>query len=182
MSNLLRRAVKIAIWPAMLMIVAKFLSIFIISTVCNYGFNFDTGTDGLFSVQIYYSNSDITLFVNSYSNLVMLLVLAIPTYYSIIKTTIYQTSLQNPRTVVKLTKINILKWITRKDVSFLQIFIWDCFLLLSSAIILAQTLQGDCYTWIGVLAGALSLVSIWGTVKTYDEETAKLYPKEEHYY
>jgi hypothetical protein len=112
----------------------------------------------------------------------MLLFLAVPTLYFIIKTSIYQTTLQNPRTLVKITKFNILKWVTKKDVSFLHIFVWTAFLTIASIIIIAHTLQSQTYSWIGVSAGVTSLLSIWGTIRTFELETDKIYPKENSYY
>ena len=182
MSKLLKRALKISLTPAILMIAGKFLGILIPSILYDLEFFVQNDIQGLVSVQILFTDSNITLFVNSVSNLTMLLFLAIPTMYLIIKTSIYQTTLQNPRTVVKITRLNILKWITKKDTSFLQIFIWTAFLTIASIITVIHTLQGQTYDWIGITAGVLSLLCIWGTIKTFELETDKIYPKENNYY
>lgn len=164
------------------MIAAKFLSILIISSIYDLEFYVDNQLEGLYSVQIFYTDSNTTLFVNSISDLVMLIVLAIPTFYFIIKTSIYQTTFQNPRTVVKITRLNILKWITKQDTSFLQIFIWSSFLLIASIVSVTHSMQNSTYQWVGIVAGVISLFSIWGTIKTYELETDKIYPKENTYY
>jgi hypothetical protein len=182
MSKLLKRALKISLTPAILMIAGKFLGIMIPSIIYDLEFFVENEIQGIFSIQILFSNPDITLFINSISNIVMLIVLALPTMYFIIKTSIYQSSLQNPRTVVKMTKLNILKWITKKDTTFLQIFIWCTFLIISSAIVIIQSLQNVSYQWTGVVAGVISLFCLWGTVKTFELETDKIYPRENRYY
>ena len=182
MSKLLRRALKISVWPAILMIASKLAGILIANKVYNLPFYIDNEINGPFSVQLYYTDSATTLFVNSYSNLLMIIVLAIPTFYFIIKTSIYQSTFQNPRTIVKVTKFNLVKWITKKDTSFLQIFIWSSFLLVASLVVIAQALQNNTYSWIAIIAGVSSLFAIWGTVKTYELEIDKIYPREDRLY
>lgn len=182
MSKLLKRALKISLTPAILMIAGKFLGIMIPSIIYDLEFFIQNEAQGLLSIQILFTEGNITLFVNSVSNLTMLLFLAIPTMYFIIKTSIYQTTLQNPRTVVKITRLNIIKWITKRDTSFLQIFIWTAFVTIASIIVILHTLQSQTYDWIGISAGVIPLLCIWGSIKTFELETDRIYPKENNYY
>lgn len=178
MSKLLRRALKITVWPAMLMIAGKFLGILGISSIYDLGYHIDNQIDGIFSVQICYDDSATTLFVNSISDFIMILLLALPTIYLITKNILYQNTFQNPRTIIKMTHLNILKWVTKKDTSFLSIFIWSSFLLVASSIVVVHTIQNSTYTWTGILSAAFGILAIWGTVKTYETEVDKIYPKE----
>ncbi len=164
------------------MIASKVLGITIVNSIYNLDFYIDNQIRGLFTVQLYYTDIETTLLVNSFANLFMILTLAFPTFYFIFKTSVYQSTLQNPRTIVKLTKFNVVKWITKKDTSFLLIFIWSSFLLLASLLVIVETLQGNCYSWVGIIAGVFSLLSMWGTVKTYEVEIDKIYPTEEKFY
>lgn len=164
------------------MIAGKFLGIIIPIIIYNLEFLVENNIQGLLSIQILFTDKNITLFVNSVSNLTMVLFLAIPTLYFITKTSLYQSTLQNPKTIVKITKFNILKWITKKDVSFLQIFIWTAFLTIASIITIIHTLDDLTYDWVGISAGVLALVCIWGTIKTFEIEADKIYPKENNYY
>ncbi len=164
------------------MIAGKAIGIILPTVIYDLEFFIENDIEGFTSIQIVFTDSNVTLFVNSISNLTMLLFLAVPTFYFIIKTSLYQTTLQNPRTLVKVTRFNLLKWITRKDVTFLHIFIWTTFLTIASIIAITHTLQGQTYTWIGVGAGVTSLLSVWGTIKTFELETDKIYPKENSYY
>jgi len=182
MSKLLRRTLKISVSPAVTMIAGKLLGIIIANIVYKLDFFIDNQIQGLFSIQLYYTDSAITLLVNSISNLAMVLALALPAIYFILKTSIYQTSLQNPRTIVKITKFNVANWITKDDASFLTIFIWSSFLLIASLVTIAQVIQGTCYGWVGIIAGVLALFAIWGTIKTFEIEIDKIYPREEKLY
>ena len=164
------------------MIVGKFLGILIPTVIYDIDFAIQNEMVGISSIQILFSDRTTTLFINSISNLIMLLLIAIPTIYLIIKTSVYQSTLQNPRTVVKITRLNILKWITKKDTSFLQIFIWCSFLVITSAVIIVHTIQDMTYPWIGISAGVISLFCIWGTIRTFEQEIGKIYPEENSYY
>ena len=182
MSKLLRRALKISIIPAVLLIAGKFLGIICTSIIYNLNFQISNDLNGLFSVQIFYSNASTTLFVNSISDLAMILVIALPLIYFIIKTYLYHTMANNPRTIVKLTKFNMLKWITSKDTSFLTIFIWCTFLWVASGVSIAHTLQGSTYGWVGIVAGSLVLILSLFTIKTFELEIDNIYPVEHKYY
>ena len=182
MSKLLTRALKISLLPAILLIAGKFLGILCTSAIYNLNFQISNDLNGLFSIQLYYTDSLTTLFVNSISNLVMVLVIAIPLFFFIIKAYTYNTLADNPRTIVKMARLNILKWITSKDTSFLTIFIWTAFLWIASGITIVHTLQGNCYNWVGIASGALVLLATLFTIKTFELETAKIYPTEHNYY
>ncbi|MBP5204624.1 hypothetical protein J6Z48_03220 [bacterium] len=182
MSKLLRRAIKISVWPAMLMIAGKFIGIFVVSHLSGHAVNIDNQTDGIFSIQIFFTDPETTRFVNSYSNLIMLLFVAIPTFVQIIKTTLYQTTFQDPRTIVKLTKLNLLSWVTRDNTSILHIFIWNSFLIVTSALIIGETLRGNCYEWVGILAIGISLLSILFTIQVFEREVSRAYPRSQHYF
>ena len=182
MSKLLKRALKISLTPAILMIVGKFLGILIPTLIYDIQFAVRNEMVGISSIQIVFHDTTTTLFINSVSNLVMLALIALPTIYLIIKTSVYQSALQNPRTVVKITRLNILKWVTKKDTGFLKIFIWCSFLVITSSVIIVHTLQDMTYSWIGISAGVISLFCIWGTIRTFELEIGKIYPEENRQY
>jgi hypothetical protein len=176
MSILLKKALKLSILPAILMIAGKFVGI--MALIISYNLQFEVGNEvnGIFSTQIYLSDEYYTMFVNSISDLSMILILAIPAIYMIIRTTILQNTMNNPRTIAKVVKFNILKWVTSNNTTFLKIFIWTAFLLISSIIVISNSINGQSYLWVGIVAGILSLFSIWGLIKTFEIETDKVYP------
>lgn len=176
MSILLKKALKISITPAILMIAGKFLGIIILIMI--YNFQFDVGNEitGIFSTQLYLSDDSTTLFVNSISDLSMILLLSIPTLYMIIQTTIIQNAASNPRTIAKVVKFNVLKWVTSGQTTFLRIFIWTSFVIISSSVVIVNSLKGSTYMWIGIISGTISLFCVWGLIKTFEIETNKVYP------
>lgn len=164
------------------MIAGKVFGIFFLSAVYTLTFEIGNDLNGIFSTQIYFEDPQTTLFVNSYSDLSMLIFLAIPTIYFVLKTAIFQSTVDNPKTIVKVARFNILQWITRDDTTFLKIFIWNAFLWVSSAIVVVNSLQGNTYTWVGILAGAIALLCGLGALKTFELETDKVYPDRRKYY
>ncbi|HOT61143.1 MAG TPA: hypothetical protein PKW94_02530 [Candidatus Dojkabacteria bacterium] len=182
MSKLLRRALKISVIPAILMIVGKFLGIFVTSVLYDLQFNIDNDISGIFSVQIYFTDSETTLFVNSMSNLTMILSLLLPILYFIIKTYLYTEAHNNPKTIIKMTKLNLLNWITKKDTSFLKTFIWCAFLWLATAITITHSIQGNTYPWIAITSGVIAFLVTLFTIKTFELETDKIYPIEKKYF
>ena len=182
MSKLLKRALKISLTPAILMIIGKFLGILIPTLIYDIEFAIQNEMIGISTIQILFPNATTTLFINSVSNFLMLLLIALPTIYLIIKTSVYQSTIQNPRTIVKITRLNVLKWVTKKDTSFLQIFIWCSFLVITSSVIIVHTIQDMTYSWIGISAGVIALFCIWGTIRTFELEIGKIYPEENKYY
>lgn len=182
MSKLIRRALNNSILPAILMIAGKVLGIFAISAIYSLSFEIGNDLNSAFSTQIYFNDRDTTLFVNSYSDLCMLLFIALPTIYFILKTAIFQSAIDNPKTIVKITRFNILQWITKNDTTFLKIFIWTAFLWITSAVIVINSLQDNTYSWIGILAGAVAFLCGLGAIKTFEIETNKVYPDNRKYY
>ena len=59
-----------------------------------------------------------------------------------------------------------------------MLFRSSSFLLVASSIVVVHTIQNSTYTWTGILSAAFGILAIWGTVKTYETEVDKIYPKE----
>ncbi len=178
MSKLLKRALKLSILPASLMVVGKFLSVFILIALYNLQFSIESSKVGIFSIQIFLQEQDQVLLVNSYSNLFTLLLVAIPTTYILARRIFLQNARENPRTIVKLTRLNILKWVTSDKTTLLKISVWIMFLWIISGVSISSAITANTYTWIGVLAGTLSILATWGLIRTFEMETDRIYPKD----
>lgn len=177
MSNLLRRALKLSIAPAILIIATKVIGILVLSSL--YDLNIQLGNDigQAFSTQIYISSEKDAVFLNSISDAITLSFLIFPLIYMLIKISLEQSSRSNPRTVVKLTKMNLLKWVTKDDTSFLKIFIWTAFLWIISALTIVNTIHEKTYLGIGVAAGVSALIAAWGVLHIFEIDSNKVYPE-----
>jgi hypothetical protein len=178
MSNLLKRALKLSIAPAILIIAIKILGILLLSSIYDFDIQIGNDLDHVFSTQIYLSSEQDALFLNSLTDALTLSSLVFPLIYMIIKISVIQSSKRNPRTVVKLTKTNLLKWVMKDDTSFLKVFIWTAFLWIISALIIVNTLQAKTSIAIGITAGICALIATWGVLHIFEIESNKVYPEE----
>lgn len=178
MSKLLKKALKSAVLPSALLVSGKFLSTFILISIFNESLSLTNNVESVFSIQLYLSDPIVAMKVNSISNLITLLLIAIPTMYFLLRATLLYDAQSNPRIVVKLTKLNILKWVTGQESSIIKVTIWTAFLWIISGICISSTIEQGTYSWIGVLAGVLSLIASFGILKTFEKETARIYPED----
>lgn len=179
MSKLLLNMLKISILPAATMVVSKLLGLYIGSVVFGIDTFLTNEIQDIFSVQLNTLSRDDALTLNSVSNLTMLIVMTSINLYFFVKYTIFLRSQNNPKTVVKLTKLNLVKWVTDKENSFLKVFVWGMFLIASNAIVIASTLHGETYTWIGIAAFMITIFFVWVLIRSFEMEAAKVYPKKE---
>lgn len=182
MSKLLIRALKLSILPASLMVVGKFVSVFILIAAAQLQFSIESSRQTLFSIQVYLEEYSDVLFINSYSNLITLALIAIPTFYILARKLFMQSARENPRTIVKLTRLNILKWVLNDKTSVLKITVWTMFLWIISGVCISSSISGFTHIWIGILSGVLSILATWGMIKTYEMETDKIYPRDNQVY
>jgi hypothetical protein len=182
MSKLLKRALKSAILPAALLVAGKFLSVFMLITYLGYDFLVSNETNRFFTIQLYLSDPKASLFVNSYSNLLTLLIIALPSLYMIFQLIVLKNAQNNPRVVVKLTKLNLLKWVNSSKNSLISTLIWTIFLWIITGITISSSINMQTYSWIAILAGFFALLCTWGLLRTFEIETDRIYPEDKGNY
>lgn len=177
MSNLLKRALKLSIAPAILIIATKVIGILVLSSVYDLDIQIGNDLGHVFSTQIYISSETDAIFLNSIADALTLASLALPLIYMLVKMSLAKASKNNPRTVVKLTKANLLKWVTKDDIGFLKIFIWTAFFWVISGLVIVNTIQEKTYIGVGVAAGVFALTATWGILHIFEIESNKVYPE-----
>lgn len=176
MSKLLRQALKYSILPASVMIVGKLFGLYLAIQLYDFPIYLEHNTTGLFTAQLYFTDLQETLIANSFSNLFMLSLLVSINTYFLGRHLLLKSALNNPKTIVKLTKINILKWATNGEVPFLKVFIWNSFLWATSAIIITSSLNNETYSWIGITSFIVVILFAWGLIRVFEEEIQKVFP------
>lgn len=182
MSKLLKRALRLSFTPAIIIIAGKFITLFLLLLINDIDFIVSNENSGLFSISILLENTTLSHYVNSLSSFLTFTFIAVPTLYLHLKHTILKQVKENPKTIVKLTKLNVLTWLTQQESSFLRTFIWTTFLWTLSAVIVVQTINSETYLWMGIIAGMSAILSAWGILRTFELETAKIYPKDNNGY
>ncbi|GAB4159853.1 MAG: hypothetical protein Fur003_3550 [Candidatus Dojkabacteria bacterium] len=178
MSKLLLKILKNSLTPASLMIASKVLGIFIAVYFFDLPLTISHNATGIFTVELFFDTKEATLLANSISNLTLLLSMTVTGLFIYIKYYLYLRANGNPRTIVKLTKLNLLKWITSKEVGFIRMFTWAFFIFAANAIVASSSISQKTFGWIGISAFASTLLFMWGLVRTFELETATIYPNE----
>ena len=159
------------------MIISKLFGLYIAVIVYQLDIFLENNISGIFSFQIYIEDLSNTILANSVSNLFMITIFFLVSIYLTVKHLLYHKTKDNPRTIVKLTRLNLLKWVTSKDCKFLKIFMWDSFLIASCAISISSAYNGTSYNWVGFVGFSYVVVTFWTLIRTFEVETAKIYPR-----
>jgi len=176
MSKLLIKILKSSILPASLMVISKLSGI--IFAVIFYELPIQLFHDtGLFTVQLYMAKGSETFIANSVASAILLITMNVATFAFFFKQNLYLKTQGNPRTVLKLSKLNILKWITKEDGGFVGIFMWTLFLLATDAIVIGEAVFKDITGTLGIIAFISAFLFIWGLIRTFELETATIYPR-----
>lgn len=182
MQKLIIAILKAALLPAAIMIVGKLFGLIIGNSL--FGLNMYIGNDnqGLFSVQLFFTNAQETILANSFSNIFMIVATGIGFLSYLMRFRLYQSSLSNPRTLVKLVRLNLIGWITSNKGGIVETTIWATFLWLSTIVVLAQSINGSSMQWTGVIALVVLILSFWSMVNIFEQEIQKALPKEKIIY
>lgn len=176
MSKLLKKVLKSAILPGSLMIVAKLVGVYGATLLYSFPLYIAQDTGYLFSIQLHLADSAQAYITNSFANAVLLTLMNTFTLLVFLRHYLYLKADGNPRTVVKLTKVNMLKWVTDKKSGFISVFIWTFFLFSTNASIIGDTFNQTSASWLGALAFLSTLLFMWGLIRTFELETATIYP------
>ncbi len=177
MSRLLRNLIKYSLLPAAMMIVAKLFGILLAANIAQIPLWISDDVGQEFDIQIVTLTYDHALYVNSISNVILMIVMSISFFYLFSRYYVYNKVNENPRTIAKITKFNLLSWITSKSVVFTKIFVWGIFLISSASIVVTSALKASTYSWIGISAFIIGILSIWGLIKSFEAEADRVYPK-----
>jgi hypothetical protein len=181
MSKLIIAILKNSILPASLMIVGKVVGLFLTVRLFDFQMYLSNDIKQIFSIQVFFTDSNQTLIANSLSNGFMLILLAIGTFYLLIRHSIEVAATNDPRTIVKLVKYNILNWATSKNNTFLKALIWTLFLWAACLITMVSSISGTTTNYIALPAIVLMIVSAWRIIKTFELETDRIYHDDNMY-
>ncbi len=182
MSKIFLKIIGYAILPGALIITLKFISIFFLISFFSLDFSLNSAQGSIFSTQILLNTKNDALFLNSVSNLIVFSVIGSYTLYIILKQSIFKSAKENPRTVVKLSKLNLLSWITKDKTDLLKIVIWVMFTWIVSGILISQSVMYSTYAWIGILSGSIALLITLLMFNVYAKEAERLYPENKSLY
>lgn len=179
MSKLLSKFLQIIIFPAALLVVSKAIGLYIATMYFNLNFFLETQPEEIYSLQIYFTDTNETLIANSVSNLVMFCAIASVTTYFLIKYRLSLLATYNPKTLVKLNNWNMLSWVNKKGTTFLKVFVWIMFLWITSILIIVDVISQNTVSWIALFAFIVTIMSTWILIRTFEIEGEIIYPHNE---
>lgn len=181
MSKLIIAILKNSILPASLMIAGKVLGLFIAVRLYNFDLYLANDIKQIFTIQVFFTDPVQTIIANSFSNMVMLMLLAAGTFYFLFKHMVQMTATRDPRTIVKLVKYNMLNWATDHNNNFIKALIWCIFLWAACLVTIANAIAGVAADYVTITAIVLLVLSAWRIIKTFELETVRIYRDENMY-
>lgn len=176
MNKLLSKIILYSILPAALIICGKLLGIYLAINYFQIPITLDNEIQSIFTVQILSEDPTDILLINTISNISMISILSAFLIFYYLRFYTYLKVNGNPRTIVKVSKLNLIHWITDKKNSFTRIAVLSTFEILACLLILKDSIQGDSYSWLIYPALVIILISIWSLLRTFDLESSKVYP------
>ena len=181
MPKLTLNILKNSILPAALLVVGKLLGLFISINIYGLDMYISNEIKGMYSIQIYSLDANQTLLANSFSNAFMLGLIFLVGMFFLIKYQLEVNAKSDPRTLVRLIQLNLYDIVTKSEIQFVKVFVWVAFMSVASLIVLTSSITATTYSFIGIIALALLIFVIWWLVKTFEQEIARMYPKDNLY-
>ncbi|BCX13572.1 MAG: hypothetical protein KatS3mg085_104 [Candidatus Dojkabacteria bacterium] len=145
-----------ALLPASLMIVSKFIGVFVVVLLFNLDWSLEEYSNQIFAFGTTKSVDD-AIIITSYSDLFMYLVMVLFLSFSIIRAVFFHSTHINPEIFYKLTLNNLSDLVKNSFVIYKSATIWLIFTIFANLVILANSVLGKSFAWIGLLTASITI-------------------------
>lgn len=160
-----------AILPAVLMVGAKILSFVSLAFIENLQINIIPNYNNIiFPFVLVFSSLEDKIFIISYSNFFMFLVVFIGCMAIAFRSTLLVRSKSSTRIALKLARYDLLSLIYSSYETYKELFVWSVFLIISCIYLIFSTLFDNTYPWMANLALVVTLVFFWIIIKNIQTE------------
>lgn len=166
-SKILLKLIDEAILPAIFTVCAKILSLAVIIYFAQIPWRLSTV--GNFPTIIFASNNDL-IFVNSYSNLIMFLIIVLGLLWILTRAHIFHDTHISPSLTLRLLSWDLTELLTTSFNIYQKSVIWFAFLWLALLFLGLQVLLGISYFWIFVIAAVITVFLTWLLVEDIERE------------
>lgn len=166
-SRILLRLIDEAIIPAIVVVVAKTVAVVILIQWLGLEWQFNTQS---LIPGIVFDSPEVGVFVNSYSNLFLFLVILIGLGWVLTKAYHFHDRHVSPGFVLQLLSWNLTGLLSNSNEVYHQGLVWMSYLWLVTLLIGAHVLFGITFGWVLVVALALSLLATWLFVADVERE------------
>jgi len=157
MSKSLIKLLDNALLPSALMVVSKFVGIFLIIRLFGLEWSIQETPNNIFSFQTVLSSQDVVL-VTSYSDLIMFSILAIGFSVNILKAIFLHNSHISSELLNRLASVNLLTLIKNSYEIYHSASVWLIFMWIAALISLSNALSGSTFGWVGITTLIVSIL------------------------
>ena len=176
MSKLLKEILKTALLPTAVLISGKAIGLYFALIFYKQSLAITHEHNQLYSVQILLADPAYTQRVNSLAD-ILLLFLFIGVYlYIAIRYLVYVKASGNPRTVLKLARLNLLDWITNKNNALLKFTVWSIYGVLVGSVVLVNSISGVSNHLVGIVGLAFCVFVLVTLIRVFELESDKILP------
>lgn len=168
-SKILLKLIDEAILPAIFTITAKILSLALIIALAQISWQFSLSTT---FPTISFTNANDLIFVNSYSNLIMFLIIVVGFLGVLARAHIFHDTHILPSLTLRLLSWDLTSLLSSSRQIFQKAVVWFAFLWLSVLFLGLQVVLGINYFWIFLLAVVVSIFLTWVLVEDIERELA----------
>lgn len=165
-SKTLINLIDNAIFPAVLLFVAKMLSVIFIAQYLGIDYTVN-------GIRLAFNDEQSYLMVNSYSSLFMLIAVVGGLVWVLIKAHVFHDTHITPSLASKLNDINMNDIIHDTKTIFSQSFIWLSYAWLVTVVLGVQTVYGLSYNWVFWVALIISVISTAALAIDLEREIVK---------
>jgi hypothetical protein len=162
-SRILIKLIDEAIIPAIVLVATRFLSVILLAKV--YEIPFEFGASGF----VYGTRTDF-IFINSYSTLAMICILAIGLIYILVKSHVFHDTHVKPHISAKLFSFKLSSFIQTSFDVYSQGAIWWLYSLLILIATGIMSYFGLIYPWVMWASLALTLIGTYMLIIDVEEE------------
>lgn len=178
MSKLLQKILSAAIFPAALIIVSKVIGMALANRIFDLGWEIRSNAGSLFSIEVVYPSFEAAYKCNSFSNLIMILTMALGTGITLFQGYFLHDSHQNPKVLIKMIQFDFILWLADSKTIFPNMAVWLAFLWISSLISISQSLQSLVHPAVSVTGLVMSIVMTWLSARDFEREISTFLPKD----
>ncbi|MBM4402676.1 MAG: hypothetical protein FJ044_05525 [Candidatus Cloacimonetes bacterium] len=168
-SKILLKLIDEAILPAVFTIAGKIFSLAVIIYLARVPWEFSTS--GNFPTLTFVNSSDL-IFVNSYSNLIMFLIIVLGFLWVLARAHIFHDTHISPSLTLRLLAWDLSSLLTSSRQVYQKAVVWFAFLWLSVLFLGLQALLAINYFWIFLLAAIAAIFLTWVLVEDLEREMA----------
>jgi hypothetical protein len=150
MSKSLVKLVDIALIPAALLVLGKFIGLVFVIQVFQLPWTLESVPDSLFSVQTVLQSEDVII-ASTYSDLIAFIFVSIGFSFILIQATHFHESHITPNTLMKLSSNNLMGLVKSSFDLYHSAALWLIFVWLASGLVWINVLLSRTEAWVGII-------------------------------